>query len=120
MPNPWTCTPVRNSTCAMKATLPEYLKKQFLPYQLHWLNDPEPFKIGLWARQTGKDFTCAAEAVLDCVTHEKTHWLIIACGERQALESLEKVKHWVEAMHVVSESGSGSRSLDVDLAASEV
>ncbi len=65
----------------------------FFPYQRRWLCDHSQFKIGLWARQTGKDFTCAAEAVLDCL-QRPTHWLILAAGERQARESLEKVKQW--------------------------
>jgi phage FluMu gp28-like protein len=70
-----------------------------LKYQQLWLDDPARFKIGLWARQTGKDFTCAAEAVFDCALHPKTHWLILACGERQARESLEKAKEWARCLH---------------------
>src|SRR5947208_11983400 len=70
----------------------------FFPYQQRWLCDRSQFKIGLWARQTGKDFTCAAEAVLDCRQH-KTHWLILAAGERQARESLEKAKYWAHQFH---------------------
>ena len=71
----------------------------FLSYQQKWLDDPARFKIGLWARQTGKDFTCAAEAVFDCIHTPKTHWLILACGERQARESLEKSHDWAEILH---------------------
>ena len=67
---------------------------EVLGYQQNWLRDTSRFKIGLWARQTGKDYTCAAEAVFDCVQNPKTHWLILACGERQARESLEKAKEW--------------------------
>ena len=67
---------------------------KFYEYQRRWLLDPAPFKFGLWARQTGKDFTCAAEAVLDCMRSANNAWLIIACGERQARESLEKAKTW--------------------------
>jgi len=33
---------------------PQYF---FYSYQWNWLIDPSPFKIGLWARQTGKDYT---------------------------------------------------------------
>ena len=33
----------------------------FFPYQVAWLRDTSQFKIGLWSRQTGKDYTCAAE-----------------------------------------------------------
>ena len=70
---------------------PRFLN-MFLPYQRAWLNDPHQFKIGLWARQTGKDYTCAAEAAFDCITRSRQHWLIVACGERQAIESLLKAK----------------------------
>lgn len=70
----------------------------FLSYQEDWLRDGSRFKIGLWARQTGKDFTCAAEAVLDCARTQRTHWLMLACGERQARESLEKAREFARAM----------------------
>ncbi|HTG45722.1 MAG TPA: hypothetical protein VK633_14465, partial [Verrucomicrobiae bacterium] len=69
---------------------------QLLPYQAEFMANPARFKIGLWARQTGKDFTCTCEAVLDCLRTPKTTWLIVAAGERQALESLEKAKEWAE------------------------
>src|SRR5687768_3448273 len=72
------------------------LQKLLFPYQWNWLADPSPFKIGLWARQTGKDFTCAAEAVFDSLNTPRNHWLIIACGERQARESLQHAKYWAE------------------------
>jgi phage FluMu gp28-like protein len=71
---------------------------QLLRYQQAWLDDHSRFKLGLWARQTGKDYTCAAEAVLDCVQNPKTHWLILACGERQARESLEKARDWSQTV----------------------
>lgn len=75
----------------------------FLAYQLEWLLDTNRFKLGMWARQTGKDFTCAAEAVLDCVIFPKRHWLILGCGERQARESLEKAKEFARLL----EEGAG-------------
>src|SRR5688500_18982252 len=70
----------------------------FLKYQQNWLDDPARFKIGLWARQTGKDYTCSAEAVFDSILNPKTHWLILACGERQARESLEKAREWSQTI----------------------
>ena len=69
-------------------------QRLFYDYQWNWLTDPSPFKIGLWARQTGKDYTCAAEAVFDSLARPNNHWLIIACGERQARESLEQAKNF--------------------------
>ena len=41
-----------------------------LPYQERWLADNSRFKIGIWARQTGKTFACALEAVDDCIRAE--------------------------------------------------
>lgn len=75
----------------------DILKEVLLPYQRDWVCDRQRFKIGLWARQTGKDFTCAAEAVFDCLLHPGVTWIVLASGERQALESLEKAKLWAEA-----------------------
>lgn len=76
----------------LQVTPPELL----YDYQRRWLRDPSPFKIGLWARQTGKDFTCAAEAVFDSIAQPRNHWLIIGCGERQAIESLQHAKYWAD------------------------
>jgi phage FluMu gp28-like protein len=72
------------------------ISMSLLPYQSAFAANKSRFKIGLWARQTGKDFTCAAEAVFDCIRNPKTNWLIVAAGERQAIESLEKAKEWAE------------------------
>ncbi|MGZ8899787.1 MAG: hypothetical protein ACXW3Z_06795, partial [Limisphaerales bacterium] len=80
---------------AAETVLRESFLGLFLPYQQEWLRDRRQFKIGLWARQTGKDYTCAAEAALDCIVEKQKHWLILACGERQAIESLEKAREWV-------------------------
>jgi phage FluMu gp28-like protein len=65
-----------------------------LPYQADFAANTARFKIGLWARQTGKDHTATAEAVLDCLHNPGTTWIIVAAGERQALESLAKAKEW--------------------------
>ena len=55
---------------------------------------PLASKIGLWARQTGKDYTATAEAVHDCFHNPGATWIIVAASERQALESLAKAKEW--------------------------
>jgi phage FluMu gp28-like protein len=68
-----------------------------LEYQRNWVNDTSRFKLGIWSRQTGKDFSSADEGVKDCLQNPKTEWLIGAAGERQALESLGKWKEWAEA-----------------------
>jgi phage FluMu gp28-like protein len=72
-----------------------------LPYQRRWADDEARWKIGLMARQVGKDFSSGEEGVRDCfrfdLKKEKTNWMIAAPSERQSLESLEKWKEWVEA-----------------------
>src|SRR4051812_41681450 len=73
----------------------------FYDYQRCWLNDQSRFKIGLWARQTGKDFCAAAEAVFDCHLNAGTTWVVLAAGERQALESIAKAKDWARALDLV-------------------
>ena len=40
---------------------------KFLPYQKRWLADKARFKLGRFARQTGKTFTTSGEIVEDCV-----------------------------------------------------
>src|SRR4029434_9552081 len=71
---------------------------ELLPYQSAFAANQSRFKIGLWARQTGKDHTCTAEAVLDCQQNPGTTWIILAASERQALESLSKAKDWADIL----------------------
>lgn len=68
-----------------------------LPYQDRWVSDPARFKAGIWSRQVGKDFSGNAEIVVDCMTREKTTWMIAAPSERQAIESLGKSREWAQA-----------------------
>ena len=63
-------------------------------YQKHWLLDRSRFKIGMFARQTGKTFTTTLELVDDCFEAEaaggRTRWVILSRGERQAKEAIEE------------------------------
>ncbi|HGJ5862582.1 terminase large subunit domain-containing protein, partial [Arsenophonus nasoniae] len=72
----------------MNAALPLY------PYQQRWLLDRSRFKIGQFARQTGKTFTTTLELVDDCFEAEarggRTRWVILSRGERQAKEAMEE------------------------------
>jgi phage FluMu gp28-like protein len=54
--------------------------------------DDSRFKIGLWARQTGKSTACALEVVDDCVERPGTMWVLLSRGERQSRELMEKVR----------------------------
>lgn len=64
------------------------------PYQKRWLADRGRFKIGMFARQTGKTFTNTLECVDDCMDAEaagrKARWVILSRGERQAKEAMEE------------------------------
>ncbi|MDD3329678.1 MAG: terminase family protein [Zoogloea sp.] len=63
-------------------------------YQRRWLADKSRFKIGMFARQTGKTFTTTLELVDDCFEAEamggRTRWVILSRGERQAKEAIEE------------------------------
>lgn len=64
------------------------------PYQTRWVTDRARFKIGKWARQTGKTFTTSLEVVDDtyeAMTHgRRARWVILSRGERQAKEAMEE------------------------------
>ena len=76
----------------MKTKVKTIAELNLLPYQSAFAANGSRFKIGLWARQTGKDHTATAEAVVDCYQNPGTTWIIVAASERQALESLAKAK----------------------------
>ena len=83
---------------SVKAKIPSPLSG-LLPYQLGWIDDAARFKIGLMARQTGKSWTSALEAVRDC-KERKTTWVCLSAGERQALEWMLKAREHVQAFQV--------------------
>lgn len=64
------------------------------PYQQRWLRDPARFKLGKFARQTGKTFTTTLEVVDDAFEHalagRRTRWVILSRGERQAAEAMNE------------------------------
>lgn len=64
------------------------------PYQQRWLKDKARFKLGRFARQTGKTFTTTLEVVDDVLEAEaagrKSPWVILSRGERQAREAMEE------------------------------
>ena len=85
-----------------------------LSYQRAWIDDAARFKIGLMARQTGKSWTSALEAVRDC-KERKTTWVCLSAGERQALEWMLKAREHVEAFNVAeagyTETRTGAETL---------
>ncbi|MDL2320760.1 terminase family protein [Desulfosarcina sp. OttesenSCG-928-B08] len=64
------------------------------PYQRRWLDDQSRFKAGMFARQTGKTFTTTLEIAEDIIDHdirgERSRWVILSRGERQAKEAMEE------------------------------
>lgn len=64
------------------------------PYQIRWLKDKSRFKLGRFARQTGKTFTTTLEIVDDVheaeILKTRAPWVILSRGERQAQEAMEE------------------------------
>lgn len=87
-------------------------------YQREWFTDRSRFKIGMFARQTGKTFTTSLELVDDCFEAEamgrRTRWVILSRGERQAKEAMEEgVKKHARAYNMaLQEIESGYRGAD--------
>jgi len=97
-------------------------------YQRRWFLDRRRFKLGKFARQTGKTFTTTLEIVDDCYEHalqgKRTRWVILSRGERQAREAMnEGVKLHAQAYGMAIEAQefdwrgeSGSyRALEIEL-----
>lgn len=95
------------------------------PYQQRWIKDDSRFKIGMFARQTGKTFTTTLELTQNCLEHEaqgsRKRWVILSRGERQAKEAIEEgIKRHLKAFQLTFESLNyefeGSyRALEVEL-----
>ena len=78
----------------------------FLPYQKAWIADEARFKIGMFARQTGKTFSTGGECADDCfkawIEDRRTRWVILSRGERQAAEMMtEVIKPFTRAFYEV-------------------
>jgi phage FluMu gp28-like protein len=81
----------------------------FLPYQKRWLKDQSRFKIGMFARQSGKTFTTCGEIVDDCIQAEiqrrRVRWVILSRSERQAREAMdEAIKPFTRAFYEIYNS----------------
>lgn len=64
------------------------------PYQRRWVDDTSRFKVGMFARQTGKTFSTTLEIAEDILDHdirgERSRWVILSRGERQAKEAMDE------------------------------
>jgi phage FluMu gp28-like protein len=85
--------------------------RHLLPYQTRWVNDESRFKIGIQARQTGKSFQTACEAIHSCITDPGTKWVCLSSGERQAVEWIDKCKEWAEAFRLIIEDYTEDREI---------
>lgn len=75
----------------------------FYPYQRRWIKEKSRFKIGMFARQTGKTFCTTFEIAQDCqladLDGKRIRWVILSRGERQAREAMEEgVKRHAKAL----------------------
>lgn len=79
------------------------------PYQKRWLADNSRFKIGMFARQSGKTWTTTLEIVQRCL-HAESHgrrdrWVILSRGERQAKEAMDEgIKRHLKAYECAFEA----------------
>ena len=71
-----------------------------LPYQKKILLDKSRFKIILCARQVGKSFVMACQAVYNSLVRPKNLTAIVSTGERAAGEMLKKCLQWADAFRV--------------------
>ena len=99
----------------------------FYPYQRRWAGNDSRFKIGMFARQTGKTFTTTFEIARDCqladLGGKRMRWVILSRGERQAKEAIEEgVKRHCQALGSLVRSnatdwrtdGASYRALEVE------
>lgn len=78
-------------------------------YQKRWVRDKSRFKIGMFARQTGKTFSTTLEIVDSCFEAEsqgsRERWVILSRGERQAKEAMDEgIKRHAKAYGLACES----------------
>ncbi|RJG46452.1 terminase family protein [Mesorhizobium sp. DCY119] len=90
-------------------------------FQRRWFLDRSRFKIGKFARQTGKTFTTTLEVA---IKQHRSRWVILSRGERQAKEAMDEgVKRHAQAYGLALEAqefdwkgASGSyRAMEVEL-----
>ncbi len=99
----------------------------FYPYQRRWLAAESRFKIGMFARQTGKTFSTTFEVANDSQAADllgrRARWVILSRGERQAKEAMEEgVKRHCQALGSIVKSfesdyrtdGATYRALEVE------
>lgn len=95
-------------------------------YQQQWFKNKSRFKVGMFARQTGKTFTTTLEIVDDVMQAEaegrRSRWVILSRGERQAKEAMnEGVKVHMKAYGLACDTIEGEFKSDkISYAALEI
>lgn len=100
----------------------------FYGYQRRWAADKSRFKLGKFARQTGKTFTTTHEIVDDAfeaaTQAKRTRWVILSRGERQAKEAMDEgIKRHAKAYGLVFQEadydwngdGGSFRAMEIEL-----
>jgi len=117
---------LRTGSLSSNGLRAEYLESgiiDLLPYQRRWVEDQSRFKIGLWARQTGKTFSSTLEACLDAY-EGGNDWVFLSAGERQSKEMIRRAKSHVTALNMFSsesttlfeaENGTTYKQLEIEL-----
>lgn len=90
---------------------------QLYDYQQRWFLNQNRFKVGMFARQTGKTFTTTLEIVDDVIAAElagrRSRWVILSRGERQAKEAInEGVKVHMQAYGLAADVIEGEFKAD--------
>jgi phage FluMu gp28-like protein len=101
------------------------------PFQRQWVDDDARFKVGMFARQTGKTFSSTLEIAEDILDHDvrgkRSRWVILSRGERQAKEAMNEglklhlramgtaFEHFEEDSGYRYEDGSSIKALEVVL-----
>lgn len=87
-------------------------------YQRKWIRDRRRFKVGMFARQTGKTFTTTLEIVdrgfeAHVMRSRPEPWVILSRGERQAKEAMDEgVKKHARAYNLGFEEWAGEWKAD--------
>lgn len=97
----------------------------FHKYQRDWITNQSRFKVGMFARQTGKTFCTTFELTRDCQESDldgrHKRWVILSRGERQAKEAIEEgVKKHCKAMGSVIKAYESDWKGDATYRAQEV
>ena len=88
-----------------------YIEHVLLSYQVRWLRDRSPYRVGRWARQTGKSFIEALDSALEAAFGGINQYHF-AASQRQSFEVLRKVKQHLTAIQALLDMECKERRLE--------